>query len=126
MRSTNTRFLISLLLLVVVVVVVTMILKNSLPQYVTPYWILILLFFAIVNIVIYFMTMKIRKKNDMGKFTNFYMGTTVTKLLVYLAVLLTYIMIFPEDKKAFVFTFLTYYLCFTFFETYFLTKSKKW
>ena len=123
MKSKNTRFLMSLLLLIVVVAGVTMIVKSSLPQYVTPYWSLVLLFFAIVNIAIYFMTMKIKEKKDMGKFTNFYMATTVTKLLVYLAVLLTFILIFPEDKKAFVFTFLAYYLCFTSFETYILTKK---
>lgn len=124
MKSKSARFLVLLLSLVVVVAGATMMVGKTLPQYVTPYWSLILLFFAIVNIVIYFMTMKMREKNDMGKFTNFYMLATITKLLVYLAVLLTFILIFPEDKKAFVFTFLAYYLCFTFFETYILTKSK--
>lgn len=124
MKSKSARFLVLLLSLVVVVAGATMMVGKTLPQYVTPYWSLILLFFAIVNIVIYFMTMKMREKNNMGKFTNFYMLATITKLLVYLAVLLTFILIFPEDKKAFVFTFLAYYLCFTFFETYILTKSK--
>lgn len=124
MKSKSARFWVLLLSLVVVVAGATMMVGKTLPQYVTPYWSLILLFFAIVNIVIYFMTMKMREKNDMGKFTNFYMLVTITKLLVYLAVLLTFILIFPEDKKAFVFTFLAYYLCFTFFETYILTKSK--
>ena len=66
MKSKNTRFLMSLLLLIVVVAGVTMIVKSSLPQYVTPYWSLVLLFFAIVNIAIYFMTMKIKEKKDMG------------------------------------------------------------
>ena len=121
MRTKNTKFLMLLLLLVVAVACVTMIVKSFLPQFVAPYWSLLILFFTIVNIVIYFLIMKIKEKNDMGKFTNFYMGTTVAKLLLYLAVLLTYVLIFPEDKKAFVYTFLAYYLCFTFFETYILT-----
>ena len=124
MKSKNIRFLFLLLALIVVVSGLTMIIKSSLPQFVTPYWSLLILFFAIVSIVIYFMTMKVKAKNDMGKFTNFYMGTTIVKLVTYLAVLLSYILIFPEDKKAFVFTFLAYYLCFTFFETYILAKSK--
>lgn len=124
MKSKNIRFLFFLLALIVVVSGLTMIIKSSLPQFVTPYWSLLILFFAIVSIVIYFMTMKVKAKNDMGKFTNFYMGTTIVKLVTYLAVLLSYILIFPEDKKAFVFTFLAYYLCFTFFETYILAKSK--
>lgn len=124
MKSKNIRFLFFLLVLIVVVSGLTIIIKSSLPQFVTPYWSLLILFFAIVSIVIYFMTMKVKAKNDMGKFTNFYMGTTIVKLVTYLAVLLSYILIFPEDKKAFVFTFLAYYLCFTFFETYILAKSK--
>ena len=59
----------------------------------------------------------------MGKFTNFYMGITVLKLFVYIAFLVAYILIFPEDKKASIITFLAYYLCFSIFETYILTKK---
>ena len=123
MKSKNIRFLFFLLVLIVVVSGLTMIIKSSLPQFVTPYWSLLILFFAIVSIVIYFMTMKVKAKNDMGKFTNFYMGTTIVKLVTYLAVLLSYILIFPEDKKASIITFLAYYLCFSIFETYILTKK---
>ena len=114
----------SLLSLVTLMSGLTMLVRNALPLYVTKYWVLLILFFAIVNVVVYFMTMRISAKKDVGKFTNFYMGTTVVKLIMYLALLLTYILIFPEDKKAFIFTFLAYYLCFTFFETYFLVKNK--
>lgn len=122
MKPKSIRFLISMLVLVVILAGITILVNNCSPQFVTPYWGLILFFFAIVNIVIYFMTMKIKAKKDMGKFTNYYMGATMLKLLVYLAILLTYILIFPEDKKAFMFTFLAYYLCFTFLETYILAK----
>lgn len=122
--SKNTCFLISMFLLIVVMSGLTILVKSYFPQFVTPCWGFILFFFAIVNIVIYLLTMKIKEKKDMGKFTNFYMATTMTKLLVYLAILLIYVLIFPEDKKAFIFTFLAYYLCFTFFETYILTKSR--
>lgn len=118
------RFVMFLLLLIIIVAGATVLINRIAPQFVTPYWSLLLLFFSLISIAVYFLTIKVKAKNDMGKFTNFYMGTTVTKLLVNLAVLLTYILIFPEDKKAFTFTFLAYYLYFTFFETYFLVKNK--
>lgn len=124
MKSKNTKFILFLLLLVAIVTVLTIFVKNYLPHFVTPYWSLLILFFSIVNVIVYFLTMKVREKNDMNKFTNFYMGTTLVKLFVYIAVLLIYILLFPEDRKAFVITFLAYYLCFSFYETYILAKSK--
>lgn len=124
MKSENVRFLSILLLLLTVMAGLTLLVKNSLPQFVTPYWYLQLLFFAAINITIYFVTMKVMAKKDMSRFTNFYMATTFVKILVYLCVLVTYILIFPEDKKAFVSTFIVYYICFTVYETYILAKKR--
>lgn len=123
MKSYSSRFLLILICLIVVMVIITLLVKNSIPAFVTPYWSLLILFFSIVSILVYFMTMRIKVKNDFSKFTRFYMGTTMVKLLVYLAIILTYILVFPEDKKSFIFTFFTYYLCFTIFETYILVKK---
>ena len=52
------------------------------------------------------------------------MLTTVAKLILYLAVLATYSLMFREDSKAFIITFLIYYLCFTVFETCILVRNK--
>lgn len=123
MKSYSSRFLLILVCLIVAMVVLTLLVENSIPAFVTPYWSLLILFFSIVSIVVYFMTMKIKAKNDFGKFTKFYMGTTVVKLLTYLGIILTYSIMFPDDKKSFIFTFLAYYLCFTIFETYILVKK---
>ncbi len=125
MKSENIRFLSFLLLLMAALAGLTLLAKNSLPEFVTPYWYLQLLFFAIVNLTIYFVTTKVMNRNDMSKFTNFYMATTFVKILAYLSVLVTYILIFPEDKKAFVSTFIVYYICFTVYETYILAKKDK-
>lgn len=123
MKSNNSRFLLFLVCVIVAMGGLTLLVKNSIPAFVTPYWSLLLLFFSVVSIVIYFTTMKIKAKNDFGKFTKFYMGTTVVKLLSYLGIILTYSIMFPDDKKSFIFTFLAYYLCFTIFETYILVKK---
>ena len=93
----------------------TFLAEYYIPQFVTPYWSILILFLFIMNTIVYFATMYVRDKNDMGKFTNFYMGI--------IAFLVAYILIFPEDKKASIITFLAYYLCFSIFETYILTKK---
>ncbi|MBQ8759883.1 MAG: hypothetical protein IJZ06_00475 [Bacteroidales bacterium] len=125
MKPNLRRFIIGLLCLIVALIFLTTIVKNAAPHFVTPYWSLLILFFAIVSIVVYLLTMKIRKDNDIHKFTNFYMGATIVKLMIYLAVIVTYVLISKDDAKPFVYTFLAYYLCYSVFETYSLTKNKE-
>lgn len=117
-------FLIKLACLGLIMTGLTVLVKQFIPQWITPLWVFQILFFSIVCIIVYFSTMKIKEKN-MHKFTNFYMATVVVKLLLYLTIILIYALNFPEDKKPFVITFLAYYLCFSVFETYILVKEKK-
>lgn len=118
MKSKHTIFFISLFCVIALATVLTFILKHTISQIVTPFWSLQILFFVVVNIAIYFMTIKIKNKNDISKTTHFHMFTTILKLFVYLAIIVTYAIMFPEDAKAFTISFLVYYLCFTFFETF--------
>ena len=120
----NKRFFIRLLLLAIAVVGLTLLMKLSMPQFVTSFWWTLILFFVAVNILVYFLTMKMKSKNDFRKFNNFYMLTTVIKLLLYLSVVAAYSFVFKEDSKAFIITFLIYYLCFTVFETLMLVKNR--
>ena len=123
MKSVDKRFFAILICLIVAMIGLTLLLKSIVPQYITPYWSLIVVFFTIISIVIYFLTKKMKEKNDMHKFTSFYMGVTMAKLMLYLIVIVTYSFVFKEDAKAFIITFLTYYLCFTTAETYILAKK---
>ena len=122
MKSKHKIFFISLFCIVVITTALTFVLKNIAPQIITSLWPFIILFFTIENILIYFMTIKVKSKNDINKTTNFHMITTITKLFVCLAIVATYAIMFSKDAKAFVMSFLVYYLCFTFFET--LVKVK--
>lgn len=124
MKLNLRRFIVGLLCLVVTLVFLTIAVKNAVPQFVTPSWPLLILFFAMVSVVVYLLTMKVRKDNDIHKFTNFYMGTTIVKLMLYLAIIVTYVLTSEEDNKAFIYTFLAYYLCYSVFETYSLAKNK--
>ena len=61
----------------------TMLVSALLMRHLTIWWPLIAVFFFIVSIVIYFLSEK-QKKKDMRSFTNFYMVTTVVKMVAYL------------------------------------------
>lgn len=123
MRSEHTKFFLSLLCVMALSAVLTLPLKHIIPQFVTPYWSLQILFFALVNVMIYFTGVRIKSRGSTDKMTNFYMITTMVKLVTYLAILLIYALIFPTDAKAFIITFMMYYLFFTIFETFYKIKT---
>lgn len=125
MANRNKSFLIGLVCMIVFTIITTLVLKSFVPQIVTPYWSLLILLFAVVCVTVFFTTMKVKDKNDIRKFTNFYMVLTILKLVVYIAILLLYAVLMPSDSKAFIITFLIYYLCFSIFETYILVKKQK-
>ncbi len=118
MKHQHTRFFISLFCIVALTIALTFVLKHIVPQIITPYWPSVISFFAIVNIIVYFISIRVKSKNDVSKMTYFHMIATVVKLLVYLAIIAIYTIKFSDDAKSFVISFLLYYLCFTFFETF--------
>lgn len=123
MKSVKKRFCISLLCLFGILWGLSMMLSIYIPQYITPHWHYLLLLFATVSALMFNKTTKIRAKGDVYKLTNFYMIATIVKILAYLAIIVIYVINRPEDKIAFVITFLTYYLCFSVFETYMLVRK---
>ena len=123
MKSAKKRFLISLLCLFGILWGLSMLLSVFAPQYITPHWHYLLLLFVVVSCVIFRKAIDIRKKNDAHKMINFNMIATILKLIVYLTIIVVYVINNPEDKIAFIITFLTYYLCFSVFETYMLVRK---
>ena len=120
MEKKDSRFITQLVILTVVVMVSCLVLHKML----TVWWPAIVVFFALVSALMYFMSEKAKKK-DMRKFANFYMAATVIKMVVYLAIIIVYIMNFKEDGKRFAITFLAIYLIYSIFETIKLAKKEK-
>lgn len=90
----------------------------------TIWWPAIVGFFFIVSMVVFSLSEKAKKK-DMRKFANFYMASTVVKMMVYLTIIFVYAINFKADGKRFAITFLAYYLIYSVFETYKLAKKDK-
>ena len=123
MKSVRRKFLISLLSLFGILWGISMMITVYAPQYITPQWHYLLLLFVVVSTIMFRKTIDIRAKNDTYKLTNFYMIETILKLVGYLIIIAVYVIKIPEDKIAFVITFLTYYLCFSVFEKYMLVRK---
>ena len=119
-ESKDTVFIKHLCLLTVAVFALSVALRSML----TVWWPLIVLFFFIVSMVVYFLSEKAKKK-DMRKFANFYMASTVVKMLAYLTIIFVYTFNFKADGKRFAITFLAYYLIYSVFETYKLSRKEK-
>lgn len=119
-REKDSKFIKQLCLLTLVVFAVSVALRNTL----TVWWPAIVCFFFIISIVVYLLSEKAKKK-DMRKFANFYMGATVVKMMLYLGIIFVYILNFKEDGRRFAITFLCYYLIFSIFETYKLSRKEK-
>ncbi len=124
MKSVKKRFCISLLCLFGILWGLSMMLSIYVPEYITPQWHYLLLLFVVVSVIMFRKAINMRDKNDIYKLTNFHMIATILKLVGYLAIITIYVIKNPEDKIAFVVTFLTYYLCFSVFETYMLVRNK--
>ena len=120
MNAKDSKFITHLCALTVVVMVASLIFHKML----TVWWPAIVVFFAIISAVMYFLSEKARKK-DMRKFANFYMAATVIKMVLYLTIIIIYVMNFKEDGKRFAITFLAYYLIYSIFETAKLAKKEK-
>ena len=114
------KFIKPLCILTLVVIAASIIMHNML----TIWWPAIAGFFFIVSIVMFYLSGKAKQK-DMRKFANFYMGSTVVKMMLYLAIIFIYVMNFKEDAKRFAITFLAYYLIYSVFETIKLAKKEK-
>jgi len=119
-KEKDTKFVTHLNILTLVMIAVSIALRHHL----TIWWPAIVAFFFIVSIVIYFLSEKARQK-DMRQFTNFYMASTVVKMILYLTIIFVYAINFKADGKRFAITFLAYYLIYSVFETYNLAKKNK-
>ena len=119
-NSKKNKFIRHLCILTFVVFIASIFARNML----TIWWPTIVGFFFVVSMVVFLLSERAKKK-DMRKFANFYMASTIVKMLLYLTIIFVYALNFKEDGKRFAITFLVYYLIYSVFETYKLAKKDK-
>ncbi len=118
------HYQLTLCCIVIVLAALTLLIKPYITAWLTPLWLYQLFFFFCINLIIYHLTQK-KMQGDAAKFANFYMILTVTKLVLFLSIILIYAFSFPEDAKRFIISFLGYYICFMVFNIINFVKMKK-
>lgn len=116
----DTRFIRHLSILTLVVIAASIALRS----YISEWWPGMVGLFLVVSFVMYFLSEKAKAKG-MRQFSNFYMASTIVKMVLYLAIIFVYAINFKEDAKKFAISFLAYYLIYSIFETYKLVKKNK-
>ena len=84
-------------------------------EYITPTLPFLYIFFYSATTVVHYLLLKISLKKPTA-FTNYFMLLTFGKLLFYLTIVLAYIILYKDDAKPFVVSFMILYLFFTAFE----------
>ncbi len=84
----------------------------------------IILFFFLFSLLSHFIILWLTEKNA-KKFINYFMISTLVKLLVYCGIIIVYIFNFREAAKPFAIVFLLSYVCYTIIEVSSLQKFVK-
>lgn len=125
MRNTIFQFIVKLALFTIIILVITFALNYLLPPaWLTPVMPFLVLFFAIITAVVYYVIKKATAKR-FNRFVLLFNLSTFIKLIIYIGVLTVYIVLFPNDRIPFLAAFFVLYLCFTVFEIALLLRSEK-
>lgn len=83
-------------------------------------------FFVLFSILIYHLGLKAAGHQNKNKFTSVVMSMIFLKLVFTLAIVLIYDKKIAPLRIEHIISFLISYLCFTFFEVYFMSKLARW
>lgn len=124
--NTDTRiFDRQLVILALITGVVMAILMFTLPdKYVSPTLPYLLIFHTVVTLLSYRFIIK-KSKGSPRKFINVYLANTTIKLVLFLAIIFVYSIVYFPDAVNFVVSFFIFYVIFTAFEVYHLTRKSK-
>jgi hypothetical protein len=92
--------------------------------YFTPALPYLFIFFLSVTLISYYILIQ-AAQHKFIRFLNYYLLTTTVKLLLFIAVLITYIMLNRKDAVPFALSFFILYLCYTIFEVVMIVGYSK-
>ena len=126
MKSEYLKFLKNILIFSAILGIFAVILFFVLPRhYFSPSLPFLFTFFIAVTLVSYYFLLRTVHIKFI-RFVNYFMLSTVIKLILYIAILFIYIFLNKKDAVAFALSFFILYLFYTFFEvTAILSYSRK-
>jgi hypothetical protein len=125
MKSVFIDFLRKLIIFSVILSFIAIGLVFLIPKtWVTPVLPFLFLFFLAITLLSYYILIKAAEKKFI-RFLNYYLLTTTVKLLLFIGVLMTYIMLNRKDAVPFALAFFLLYLCYTIFEVVMIVGYSK-
>lgn len=125
MKAPYISFLKNLLIFSLIIVTIYIVLSYLLPvTYFSVALPFLFPFYIGTSLISYHFLLKSLHKR-FSKFVNRFMGTTAIKLLWYMVVMVSYILIFRTDAVPFSINFFILYICYTIFETVSLVRYSK-
>lgn len=124
MEKPLNRFFINLLVFTIIIATSGLVLQFVKPQMITTFWPLLqIMFFAITFGLIY--TMPSGKEKKFSRFANFFMVTSMVKILMFLIIIIVYAFAFPADAVRFAITLMVFYFLYLGFEVYWMLKLSR-
>jgi peptidoglycan/LPS O-acetylase OafA/YrhL len=110
------RFIRTLVIATLVIIIISAIVYAALPSeyYTVSFPFLIVFFFAATMLVYYFMLKSLEKRP--AKFVNIFLLTTMAKLFVYMAVMVSYALVNRDEARQFIIAFFILYIIYTIIE----------
>lgn len=117
------RFVLFLAVLTLLALIASAIFKWLAPdKMVSSVLLFIPLFYFVILFLSKLILQHISKKDD-GKFTQTFLAISVFRFLLYLAVLIAYSLLLPDDAVRFIISFFVFYFLFTVFEISYLYRD---
>ncbi len=124
-KDTLLRFIRSLVITTVIIVIIGVIFYSVTPnEYYTVTFPYLLAFFVLASVLVYSFMLKAMEKRP-ARFINIFMLTTMIKLFIYMAVMITYALLNREEARSFIVTFFILYMIYTIVEVSSLLKVNK-
>jgi hypothetical protein len=104
-------------------VIATALFEQLVPEYLVSRVLkLIPVFYFVLLLISKIILFRITSGND-RKFTQTFLGITIFRFLLYLAVLITYSLLFPADAVRFIISFFIFYFLYTVLEISYLYRD---
>ncbi|MBE0646951.1 MAG: hypothetical protein IH596_04115 [Bacteroidales bacterium] len=125
MKAPYINFLKNLLIFSLIIITIYIVLSYLLPHnYFSMALPFLFPFYIATTLISYHLLLKALHKR-FSKFVNHFMGAIGIKLLWYMAIMVTYVLMFRQDAIAFSINYFILYICYTSFETVSLVNYSK-
>lgn len=93
-------------------------------EWISPALPFLLIFFMATTLLSYYYVQKSAIHNQ-RRFIQVYLGSTVARLMLYILVIASYVLLYREDAVNFLVAFFVLYLIYSVFEVFVLVKKKR-